>query len=118
MLYDKQVDTSQSVPQMLKIQYLGFMLFRQGIFGTVKSRVRVSLSNAMRYDQHGSIPDNKFIRVVLPAPLGPTIATLEPISTPMLRSFSPKSSLPGYWKLTSFNWIKGGGNSVGSGNSN
>ncbi len=42
------------------------------------------------------LPANKFMRVVLPAPLGPTIATREPMSTPMFSPLNAKSSRPGY----------------------
>lgn len=40
-------------------------------------------------------PDSRFMSVVLPAPLGPAIAILLPMSMPMLMLFSPKSSRPG-----------------------
>jgi hypothetical protein len=46
-----------------------------------------------------------------------TDGVVEGRTMPMLRSFSPKSSRPGYWNDTSFSWISGGGSSVGSGNS-
>ena len=40
-------------------------------------------------------PASRFISVVFPAPLGPTTATREPMSMPMLRPESAKSSRPG-----------------------
>ena len=62
-------------------------------------------------------PASRFMSVVFPAPLGPTMATREPASTPMLSPASAKSSRPGYWKPASVSCSRDAvGRAVGGGN--
>lgn len=58
-----------------------------------QQRGRRPLSHPVIHRLHGLRPHTLLCSLTFPAPFGPTMAIRDPISTPMLTPFKPKSSL-------------------------